>query len=57
MNTEYLVKDYTNKDPKTDKPSIYIVYGNDIFKVLDDAREKGTLVAVYEIGKCVLDWS
>jgi hypothetical protein len=54
MVQEYLVKDFSG-DPKN--PVLTIVYGEEIWKVLNNAKENEDLISIYLLGDCVLDWS
>ena len=54
---EFLIVDHTNKG-KDEEPALHLVSLKELWDELDKAREDGNvLIAVYEIGDCVLDWS
>lgn len=53
----YLVWDWTGKDTN-EEPDATIVYGSEaVFKIVSKAKEENRKIAVYAIGKCLLDWS
>lgn len=54
MYGDYLVVEYFEDD---DKPRLFRVSQVELWKLLDEAKESGRLISVYEIGECVLDWS
>ena len=54
-NQYYLIKDFS--EPCAGDPKLFIVYGDEIWKILDDAQENDKLIAVYLLGECLLDWS
>jgi len=58
MNNEngYLVKDYTNSYNEGN-PKIIIVSEDNVWDVLNDAKENELLITVFRIGDCLLDWS
>lgn len=54
----YLVRDYTEvTDPKRENPQDTVVYGDEIIRVIDEAKEGGRKISIYTIGECLLDWS
>jgi len=52
---QYLIKDWTESE--TTPPKYSIVGESSLFSVIDDAKRNNKLIAVYEIGDCVIDWS
>lgn len=56
METTYLVRDYTEKS-ETEESLMYIVYGTNIFEVLNKAKLEGRKIAVFVLGSCIIDWS
>jgi hypothetical protein len=56
MEKEYLVK-YYDKD-KEGLQKLEIASESGMFNLLDAAkRDQNLLICIYEIGKCVIDWS
>ena len=54
----YLIQDYTNvKDFSSDEPTYKIADRNKVWKEINKAKEEGLEIVVFELGKCVLDWS
>ena len=53
----YLIQDYTNVKDFDDGPTYKIVDRNKVWKEIDKAKEEGLEIVVFELGKCVLDWS
>lgn len=54
----YLVQDYTKVvDVKTESPKCFTVYGDKIFDVITNAKEKDLKISIYEVGECLIDWS
>jgi len=52
---KYFIRDYTNHK---NLPELRIAYGDDIFVELARAyKDRMVKIAVYEIGRCILDWS
>ena len=51
-----VVRDYTNT-PANGTPDISVLKAGDLFDYLKQAGENKRKIAVYEIGKCILDWS
>lgn len=52
----YLIRDFTGKEAN-EEPDDSIVYEEEVFKVIEKAKEENRKIAVYVIGNCVLDWS
>ena len=63
MNVDtWLVKDFSNwnnNNPKKEDIKMHIIENEDeLFGWLDRAKNDPTLlISIYELGKCVLDWS
>lgn len=57
--SEFLIYDYTNcEDLSLDDYKIRVVSLRELFDEIDKARDDPKIkIAVYEIGKCLLDWS
>lgn len=57
MNNQngYLVKDYT--DNKNNPIISHYWNDEDFFEFLNFAKEKRREIAVFKIGKCLIDWS
>jgi hypothetical protein len=54
----YLVRDFTEvNDPRVEEPVDSVVYGDDIIRIIDEAKEEGRKISIYTIGECLLDWS
>jgi hypothetical protein len=57
-NQEFLVRDYNEViNNRSDSPTLEIIRGDAIFETLDHAKATHRKIAVYSIGKCVIDWS
>jgi hypothetical protein len=56
MENRYVIEKYTTDEISSNK-KVYIVYGNEIFKLLDRAKLEGIKIVVSEMGKGLLDWS
>lgn len=52
----YLVKDWTGKKPG-EGPRLVLVYGDEVIKLIEEAKEEGRQITVYALGECLLDWS
>ena len=63
MDKLYLIKDYTEVTELESKRAdfhnlkISVVSENELWAVLDTAKTDKLQIAVYEVGKCLLDWS
>jgi hypothetical protein len=56
MEKEYLVKYYEKNKQRFQK--LEILSEKEMFKLVQEAKRKqDLLVSIYEIGKCVIDWS
>lgn len=56
----YLVKDWTgiSRDEVPHKePKLLLVYGDEVFGVIEEAKEEGRQITVYALGERLLDWS
>ena len=53
---QYLIADYTRL-MANGKPSLILVYDDEIWKFIDKAKDTGDKIAVFEVSDCVLDWS
>ena len=54
----YVVRDYSHVQPgEPSEPMLMVVPANGILEVLDEAKKSNKKIAVYEIGRRVLDWS
>lgn len=63
----YLIEDWTDVPPSPpggnpcgpDTSSITLTkaFGDDVFDAIQQAREKGRKIVVWQLGKCVIDWS
>jgi hypothetical protein len=40
-----------------EKVNFDILWGDEIFKRITEAKEKGVPLVVFKIGECVIDWS
>jgi hypothetical protein len=56
MENRYVIEEYTTDEISSNK-KVYIVYGNELFKLLDRAKHEGLKIVVSEMGKGLLDWS
>ena len=55
---EYLIKNYDKrKNDKNAECTILILSEREIFKYIQNAKEKDMWIAIFEIGDCLLDWS
>ena len=55
---QYLVVDWTGISKKSAKqPHLYIVFGDRIFEYIDNAKNQHNKMAIYEVGRCLIDWS
>lgn len=58
MDNGYLVTYYSTQDIKNAEVRLEVVRDiSKLFKILDDAKEKGTLIVVDKIGETLIDWS
>ena len=53
MKEEYVVKKYMNPGD----PEIVAVTEEQLWEILQEAKDGGLKIAVYKLGNCVLDWS
>ena len=60
---DYLVKDWTNvkfgpnRRSQDGQPECKVVCEDDIWKVIDSAKENGSKISIYKVGECVVDWT
>jgi hypothetical protein len=58
--TGFVVKDWSHlpeNAPLGADPVISVVSTEDIWQVLDDAKQNNKRISVYAIGACLIDWS
>ena len=55
---DYVIEDYTGitRDEKK-KPTIQVVDEDELWDILQSSKNKPRALCVFEVGKCLLDWS
>lgn len=59
----YIVRDWTwveigpNGQTQNGTPALDFVSENEIWKIINDAKENNKKIVVCEVGDCLIDWS
>ena len=56
-NPQYVIRDYTHVTAADNEPVVFIVPGEQILEVVDDAKKNNKKISVYLVAQRVLDWS
>jgi hypothetical protein len=57
-NPQYVIRDYTHVTAAADnEPVVFVVSGDQILEVVDDAKKNNKKISAYLVGQRVLDWS
>jgi len=55
---QYVIRDYTHVNTTADKePMVFVVSGDQILEIVDDAKKNNKKISAYLVGQRVLDWS